>query len=84
MERKGVNKMKKGMIAAGLTVSLVSGMGLHSAFAGPNSDSIRFESKSGRVLIVRGDRCFSQEDVTKLRLVEYEGPDFVVYRCVTP
>jgi len=38
----------------------------------------------GRVLVIRGDRCFSAEDVTRLRLVEYVSPDWVVYRCVSP
>jgi hypothetical protein len=46
--------------------------------------TLRYRTEDGRVLVVRGEGCFSQEDVTRLRLVEYDGPDRVVYRCVTP
>jgi len=39
----------------------------------------------GPNLVIKGTGCFSQEDVTELRLVEYDGANTrVVYRCVQP
>jgi hypothetical protein len=68
-------------LVVGVVVAAVIGGGVASA---GSDDPLRYRTRDGRVLVVRGDGCFEQEDVTRLRLVEYVGPDRVVYRCASP
>ena len=63
---------------------LVTALAPASAVLAGDVTRTRYESTDGRVLVVKGIGCFEQEDVTTLKLVEYDGPDRVVYRCVTP
>jgi hypothetical protein len=43
-----------------------------------------YRTDDGARLVIVGQGCFSQEDVTTLKLVEYDGPQRLVYRCVRP
>ncbi len=50
----------------------------------PTRTSTTYRSKDGATITIVGRGCFSQEDVTKLKLVAYESPTELTYRCITP
>jgi hypothetical protein len=69
------------MVLAALLACAISST-LAIAHAGTRTRTIYHAGDATLTIVGRG--CFSQEDVTKLKLVAYESPTELTYRCVTP
>jgi hypothetical protein len=49
-----------------------------------STTSLRYRTADGRVIVVRGAGCMSEEDSSVLHLVDYVGSSKAIYRCVKP
>lgn len=80
-----VFRVKRITVTAIAIVLFAFGWGAR-AVASSNENELRYKEigGDGPNLIIRGE-CFTAEDVTTLRLVEWRGVDRpVTYRCVQP
>jgi hypothetical protein len=77
--------------AIGTLTSVAVAVGATHALAATGHEAVRFDRVSSTHptlvdrVVVRGDGCFTAEDMTRLRLVSWAPErETVVYRCVKP
>jgi len=81
-----MNKSFKTAIAAGLILAGAASAKAMTEDTHPHRSVYRIRSGGGiPTVIVRGDGCLQAEDMTRLRLVDWDpAHSRVIYKCIQP